>query len=105
MISYKVIRKLTQNPKFVSIYIYIYIYICKYLFHSPSPSCRILAQWAQYNEFVDGESKNLALVSWTTANTKLNDNQIQIKYSDINGLIVQGGLTFISWSQLGTIAI
>ena len=80
MISYEVIRKLTQNPKYVSIYIY--IYICKDLFHSPSPSCRILAQWAQYNEFVESESKNLALVSWTTANTKLNDNQIQIKDFD-----------------------
>ena len=39
------------------------------------------------------------------ANTKLNDNQTQIKDSDINGLIIWGGLTFISWSQLGTNAI
>ena len=44
-------------------------------------------------------------MSWTTASAELNDNQTQIRYSNINGLIVLGGLTFINWLQLGTNAI
>ena len=35
------------------------------------------------------------------ASTELNNNQTQIRDSDINGLIVRGGLPFINWSQLG----
>jgi len=41
-------------------------------------------------------------MSWTTANTELNDNQTPIRDPDINKLIVRGGLPFISLSQLGT---
>ena len=41
-------------------------------------------------------------MNWTTANTKLNDNQTQIRGSDIIGLSVRGGQTFINWSQLDT---
>ena len=36
------------------------------------------------------------------ANTELNDNRTPIRDPDIDGLIVRGGFTFISWSQLGT---
>ena len=35
-------------------------------------------------------------MSWTMANTELNDNQTRIRDSDINGLTVRGGLPFIS---------
>ena len=35
-------------------------------------------------------------MSWTTVNTEINDNQIQIRGSDINGLSVQGCHTFIN---------
>ena len=35
-------------------------------------------------------------MSWTMTNTELNDNQTQIRDSDINGLTVRGGLTFIN---------
>ena len=31
-------------------------------------------------------------MSWTTANTKLNDNQTPIRDPDINGHTVRGGL-------------
>ena len=41
-------------------------------------------------------------MSWATAITKLNDNQTQIRGSDINGLLVRGGHTCINWSQLDT---
>ena len=44
---------------------------------------------SQYNKFVESGSKNYALVSRTTANTELNDNQTQIRDLDINGLIVR----------------
>ena len=44
-------------------------------------------------------------MSWTTANIELNEYQTQIKDSDINGFIVQGGPTSIKWSQFGTITI
>ena len=37
--------------------------------------------------------------------TGLNDNQTQIRDFDINGFIVQGGFTFINWSQLDTSTI
>ena len=40
-------------------------------------------------------------MSWTTTGTELNDNHTQIRDSDINGLTVRGGQTFINWSQLG----
>ena len=36
------------------------------------------------------------------ASTELNDNQTQIRGSDINGLSVWGGHTCIYWSQLDT---
>ena len=39
-------------------------------------------------------------MSWTTASNELNDNQIQIRDSDINELSVRGGYTCIYWSQL-----
>ena len=35
-------------------------------------------------------------MSWTTASTELNDNQIQIRDSDVNGLLVRGDHTFIN---------
>ena len=35
-------------------------------------------------------------MSWTTISTELNDNQTQIRGSDINGLLVRGGLTCIN---------
>ena len=36
------------------------------------------------------------------ASTELNDNQIQIRGFDINGIFVQGGHTCINLSQLDT---
>ena len=62
----------------------------------------ILAQWAQYNKFVESGSKNKALMSWTTISTELNDNQTQIRGFDINGPSIRGGHTCINWSQLDT---
>ena len=50
-----------------------------------------LAQWTQYNKFVKSGLKNQALINWTTANMKLNDNQSQIRGTDMNELIVWGG--------------
>ena len=44
-------------------------------------------------------------MSWTTASTEFNDNQIQIRDFDINGLTVSRGFNFINWSQLGTSTI
>ena len=41
-------------------------------------------------------------MSWITAGIELNDNQTQIRGSDINGLSVGGGHTCINWSQLDT---
>ena len=41
-------------------------------------------------------------MSCTTASIELNDNQTQIRGSDINGLSVRGGHTCINWSQLDT---
>ena len=41
-------------------------------------------------------------MSWTTANTKLNDNQTRTIGSDVNGLSVRGGQACINYSQLGT---
>ena len=34
-------------------------------------------------------------MSWTTASIELNDNQTQIKGSDVNGLLVRGGHPYI----------
>ena len=50
-----------------------------------------LAQWTQYNKFVESELKNQILMNWTTANMKLDDNQSQIRGTDMNELIVWGG--------------
>ena len=44
-------------------------------------------------------------MSWTTTSIELDDNQTQIRDSNVNELIVQGGLPSINWSQLGTIII
>ena len=41
-------------------------------------------------------------MSWTTVSTELNDDQTQIKGSNINGLSVRGDHTCINWSQLDT---
>ena len=41
-------------------------------------------------------------MSWTTASIKLNDNQAQIRDTDINGLSVREGHNYIYWSQLDT---
>ena len=62
----------------------------------------ILVQWAQYNKFVENGSKNLSLMGWITTSAESNDNQTQIKSSNINGLSVWGGPTGINWSQLDT---
>ena len=35
-------------------------------------------------------------MSWTTVSTELNNNQTQIRGSDINGLLVRGGHTSIN---------
>ena len=35
------------------------------------------------------------------ASTELNHNQTQIRGSNINGISVRGGHTYINWSQLG----
>ena len=37
-------------------------------------------------------------MGWITASTKLNDNQTQIRGSDVNGLSVQGAHPCIDWS-------
>ena len=66
--------------------------LCWDTFCSPSPVMYgRLAQWIQYNKFVKSGSKNQALINWTTANMKLNDNQSQIRGTDMNELIVWGG--------------
>ena len=44
-------------------------------------------------------------MSWTTASIELDGNQTQIRDSDVNGLIVRGGLLSINWSQLCTSTI
>ena len=41
-------------------------------------------------------------MSWTTASAELNDNQTQIRDSDINGISIWGCHTCINWSQLDT---
>ena len=41
-------------------------------------------------------------MSWTTTSIELNDNQTQIRDSDINWFTVWGGPTPVNWSQLGT---
>ena len=62
----------------------------------------ILAQWVQYNKFVESGLKNQTLMSWTTASIELNDNQTRIRGSDVSGPSVRGGHTCINWSQLDT---
>ena len=41
-------------------------------------------------------------MGWTTASIELNDNQTQIRDSDVNGLLVRGGHLCIDWSQFDT---
>ena len=41
-------------------------------------------------------------MTWTTASTELNDNQTQIRGSDVSGLSVWRGHPCIDWSQLDT---
>ena len=41
-------------------------------------------------------------MDWTTVSTELNNNQTQIRGSDVRGLSVQGGYLSIDWSQLDT---
>ena len=63
----------------------------------PKPKvCGILVQWAQYNKFVKSELKNYALMSWTTANIELDDNQTQIRDADMKELTVRGGFFYIN---------
>ena len=38
---------------------------------------------------------------WVTASIELNHNWTQIRGSDISGLSVRGGYTYINWSQFG----
>ena len=37
-------------------------------------------------------------MGWTTTSIELNDNQTQIKGSDVNGLLVRRGHSCIDWS-------
>ena len=41
-------------------------------------------------------------MGWITTSVESNDNQTQIRNSNINGLSVRGGPTGINWSQLDT---
>ena len=41
-------------------------------------------------------------MSWTTGNIELNNNQTQIRGSDVSGLSVRRGHLGIDWSQLDT---
>ena len=41
-------------------------------------------------------------MSGTTARTELNNNQTQIRYSDVGGPSVRRGQTCINWAQLDT---
>ena len=41
-------------------------------------------------------------MGWTTVSTELNNNQTQIRGSDVKGLSVRGGHPSIDWSQLDT---
>ena len=58
--------------------------------------CGILVQWAQYNKSVKSELKNYALMSWTTTNIELDDNQTQIRDADMKELTVRGGFFYIN---------
>ena len=58
--------------------------------------CGILVQWAQYNKSIKSELKNYALISWTTANIELDDNQTQIRDADMKELTVRGGFFYIN---------
>ena len=52
---------------------------CRVTILGPKPKlCGLLVQWAQYNEFVESESKNWAQVNLTTADTNLKDDYIGI---------------------------
>ena len=63
----------------------------------PKPKvCGILVQWVQYNKFVKSELKNYALMSWTTTNIELDDNQTQIRDADMKELTVRGGFFYIN---------
>ena len=41
-------------------------------------------------------------MSWTTGNIELNNNQTQIRGSDVSGLSVRRGHPSIDWLQLDT---
>ena len=58
--------------------------------------CGILVQWTQYNKSVKSELKNYALMSWTTTNIELDDNQTQIRDADMKELTVRGGFFYIN---------
>ena len=58
--------------------------------------CGILVQWVQYNKSVKSELKNYALMSWTTTNIELDDNQTQIRDADMKELTVRGGFFYIN---------
>ena len=51
----------------------------------------ILAQWAQYNKFVERRSKNWALMNWRTASMDLNDDQTKTRSIDLNQFTIRGG--------------
>ena len=73
---------------------------CRDTFLVPKPKMYgISAQWAKYNKFIESESKNKALMSWTPASIELNDNQTQTRDSNISGLSIRGGWTCINWAQ------
>ena len=61
--------------------------LCRDTFCRPSPIMYgRLVQWTQYNKFVESGLKNKALMSWTTADIELDDNQIRIRDVDMNEL-------------------
>ena len=51
----------------------------------------VLVQWAQYNEFVENESKNWVLMNWSMASIGLKDNQAQIRDIEVYELSIRGG--------------
>ena len=52
----------------------------------------ILAQWAQYNKFVESRSKNEVLMNLTTASIDLKDDQARTRKVELNEFTVRGGI-------------
>ena len=62
-------------------FIYIYTTICKDAIWVLSPKVKkIQAQRAQYNEFVESELENQALMSWIAIIVDSNDDKVKIDW-------------------------